>query len=137
MGEVVIDANVLFAGLLARSSKVQRAIAAPPEGIRFIAPKFVFVEVFKYKERIAAMSSLSVPELLDLFNGLLNRIDFRNEATISLPNWMRAWELCAHVDRKDLAYVALTLESGGELWTHDRELRSGLEEGGFDRFYDP
>ena len=41
------------------------------------------------------------------------------------------------VDENDVAYVALTLEVGGDLWTSDRELEAGLRRKGFTRFFTP
>ena len=39
------------------------------------------------------------------------------------------------MDENDVAYVALTLELDGDLWTSDRELETGLRKKGFTRFY--
>ena len=45
--------------------------------------------------------------------------------------------MCRDVDENDVAYVALTLELDGKLWTRDQELINGLLSKGFDRFYRP
>jgi len=39
------------------------------------------------------------------------------------------------VDENDVAYVALTIELEGKLWTSDRELEIGLRKKGFMCFY--
>ena len=49
--------------------------------------------------------------------------------------WTEAWRLCRDVDENDVAYVALTLELDGDLWTSDRELETGLRKKGFTRFF--
>ena len=41
------------------------------------------------------------------------------------------------VDENDVAYVALTLELDGELWTSDANLEIGLRRKGFTKFLMP
>ena len=95
------------------------------------------VELFKHKERIARSTGLDEGSLLALLHSLLERIRFFDEDAISIGSWTEAWRLCRDVDENDVAYVALTLEVAGELWTSDRELESGLRRKGFTRFFSP
>uniref|UniRef100_UPI00378411D8 PIN domain-containing protein n=1 Tax=Prosthecobacter sp. TaxID=1965333 RepID=UPI00378411D8 len=97
--------------------------------------KYVFVEIFKHKERIADASGLSEPELLSLLHSILERIEFIDEDSIRLGSWIEAWRLCRDVDENDTAYVALALDQDAELWTGDRVLESGLRKKGFIRFF--
>ena len=48
-----------------------------------------------------------------------------DEDAIGIGNWAEAWRLCRDVDEADVAYVALTLELDGELWTSDHVLETG------------
>lgn len=50
---------------------------------------------------------------------------------------VEAWRLCRDVDEDDVAYVALTLELNGDLWTSDHGLEVGLRKKGFTRFFTP
>jgi predicted nucleic acid-binding protein len=133
---VIVDANRLFSALIAGSHRIRQILISPPH-VQFVAPKYVFVELFKHKERIAAASALSEDELLALLHTLLERVHFFDEDAIRIGCWAEAWRLCRDVDEKDVAYVALTLELEGFLWTGDRELESGLRRKGFDRFFEP
>jgi predicted nucleic acid-binding protein len=54
-----------------------------------------------------------------------------------IGSWTEAWRLCGDVDENDTAYVALTLELDGRLWTGDKELEMGLRRKGFDKFFVP
>lgn len=56
---------------------------------------------------------------------------------MSIGSWTEAWWLCRDVDENDTAYVALTLELNGRLWTGDKELEIGLRKKGFLRFFAP
>lgn len=133
---VVIDANRIFSELIAANHQLRRALTSLP-GTRFICPKYVFVEIFKHKERIADASGLSEPELLSLLHSIIERIEFIDEDSIRLGSWTEAWRLCRDVDENDTAYVALALDQDAELWTGDRVLESGLRKKGFTRFFVP
>ena len=133
---VVIDANRIFSELIAANHKLRRVFASQPE-TEFHCPKYVLVELFKHKERIAKATGLDEPELLALLHTLLERIHFFDEDAISIGSWSEAWRLCRGVDENDVAYVALTLELGGNLWTSDQKLETGLRKKGFTKFYSP
>lgn len=133
---VVIDANRIFSELIAANHKLRRVFASQPEK-EFHCPKYVLVELFKHKERIANATGLDEPELLALLHTLLEHIHFFDEDAISIGSWTEAWRLCRDVDENDVAYVALTLELDGNLWTSDQELETGLRKKGFTKFYSP
>ncbi len=133
---VVIDANRIFSELIAANHNLRRVFASQPE-TEFYCPKYVLVELFKHKERIAKATGLNEPELLALLHTLLEHIRFFDEDAISIGSWTEAWRMCRDVDENDVAYVALTLELNGDLWTSDRELEVGLRKKGFTKFYSP
>ena len=54
---IVIDANRIFSELIAANHKLRQVFAAQP-GTDFVCPKYVMVELFKHKERIAAATGL-------------------------------------------------------------------------------
>jgi predicted nucleic acid-binding protein len=133
---VVVDTNVVFAALLHRESRL-REVLLTDTGHTFFSPRFVMVEIFKHKERLAAATALAEDELLDCLNAVLARIRFLDEGAIPLGTWMEGRRLCADVDRKDAPFVTLTLHVDGRLWTADAELEAGLRAKGFDRFFAP
>ncbi len=131
---VVVDANRIFSELIAANHRLRRLFAAEPE-TEFVCPKYVMVELFKHKERIVAATGLEEAELLALLHSVLERIRFFDEDAISIGSWTEAWRLCRDVDENDVAYVALTLELDGDLWTSDGKLEVGLRRKGFTRFF--
>ena len=133
---VVADTNVLFAALLPRQSRL-REILLTDARHTFYSPRFVMVEVFKHKERLAAASALDPEELLECLQALLARIRFLDERAIPIGTWMEGRRLCAGVDLKDTPFVTLTLHLDGRLCTGDEELEAGLRSRGFDRFFSP
>jgi len=133
---VVVDTNILFAALLHKEARLREVILTDPVH-RFFSPRFVMVELFKHKERIAAATELPEEELLDCLNELLARITFVEEGAIPIGTWMEGRRLCADVDRKDAPFATLTLHLDGRLWSGDAELKAGLLAKGFDRFFTP
>src|ERR1017187_9770609 len=122
---VVVDTNILFSALVSRHSRI-REILFMEAGLIFCCPRFLFIELFKHKERILAATELTEEELLDALNALLARIHFVDEATIPLGTWLEARRLCGGIDEKDTPFVALTIHLNGRLWTEDDELKKGL-----------
>lgn len=131
---IIIDTNVLFSALVGQNSRLRETLLAEA-GLRFFSPRFVFVELFKHKERIITATQLPEDDLLDALNALLTRIHFIDEFTIPLGVWLEARRLCLETDEKDTPFVALTIHLNGTLWTEDEVLKQGLRARGFDRFY--
>ena len=75
---VVIDANRIFSELIAANHRLRQTFASEP-GTEFLCPKYVLVELFKHKERVAASTGLDEDSLLALLHALLERIRFFDE----------------------------------------------------------
>jgi predicted nucleic acid-binding protein len=130
---VVVDTNIVFSALLRRRSRQREFLARST--VKLHSPRFVFVELFKHKERIAVKSELTTDELLEALNVIVNRLVMVDEAEIAIGTWMEARRLCGETDLKDVPFVALTLHLDAQLWSEDEALRIGLSAKGFDRFY--
>lgn len=81
MKVIVLDTNIIFSILLDRGSKIREKFFE--KDVRYIAPNFVFVELFKHKEKLLKFSRLSEAELLELLHRILHRITFVDESTIA------------------------------------------------------
>ena len=101
----------------------------------FIAPNFLFTEIFKHKEKILKHSKLSETELLELLNDILSTIQFIHYDFISTESLKKAILLCQDVDMKDMIFVALSIELNAVLWTGDRKLKEGITAKGFNQFF--
>lgn len=132
---VVIDTNILFSALLGRSASISRLLFH--SGHRFVICETALVELFKHRERIAALSSLTPDNLLAAYHRLLRRLELYKEDLVGADDWAAAMEYCAGIDMDDVPHVAVALAAGGVLWTGDQRLRRGLEARGFTRFFDP
>ncbi len=96
---------------------------------------FLMVEIFKHEERILQKSKDSEDEVYEILYKTLLKINFVNEETISLGNFIETYRLCVNIDENDTPFIALTLEIEGELWTNDEILKRGLIKKGFDSFF--
>ena len=133
---VVVDANIAFKCLHTGRGDLRRRLA-PASNLKFVCPRFLFVELFKHKERLAQAAGLPEADLLEALYALVSRLEFVNEANIPVGTWVEAYRLCQGIDEKDTAYVALTLHMDGRLWTEDRGLKRALRSRGFDQFFEP
>lgn len=132
---VVVDANIAFKALVAGRGDLRDRFG-PASQLKFCAPRFLFVELFKHKERLVRAARVEEENILESLHTLVARLEFFNEANVPIGTWMEAWRLCKDVDEKDTPYVALTLHLDGRLWTDDAELKRGLMTKGFDRFFE-
>ncbi len=133
---VVVDANIAFRAL-SRGRHDLVAMLRPAGQLAdatLHAPRFLFVELFKHKERIVRASHLPEAEIIESLHALVARIEFHNESLIAIGDWMEAWRLCSPTDENDTAYLALALHLDAKFWTEDEELKTGLRARGFDRF---
>lgn len=108
-----------------------------PTEVTFYAPRFLFVELFKHKDRLVRASKLAEEAVLDALNELLESVQLIDAASIPIGTWARARSLCADVDLKDTPFVAFALHLDAAIWTEDEELKKGLRAKGFDRFFVP
>jgi predicted nucleic acid-binding protein len=133
---VVVDANIAFKALVSQRGDLRDRLD-PTANAKFYSPGYLFVELFKHKSRLTRATGLTEDELLDALQALVSRVEFINEANISVGVWMEAHRLCKEVDEDDTPYVALTLHLGGRLWTEDAALKQALGAKGFHAFFEP
>ena len=129
----VLDANIAFRLLCAGAGEIRDRLKPEPQR-RFVCPRYLYVELFKHKDRLAAAARLPESELLEGLHALVSRLEFFSESNIPLGAWVEAYRLCRDVDENDTPYVALCLHLGARLWTADKELKAGLSAKGFNRF---
>jgi predicted nucleic acid-binding protein len=133
---VIVDANIAFKCLVTGRGDLRERLG-PGGHPQLFTPRFLFVELFKHKERLIRASCLPEEDLLAGLHTLLNQLTFVHEADISTEVWIGAFRLCKETDPKDTAYVALTLHLNGLFWTEDNELKTALRARGFNYFFEP
>ena len=129
--EIVVDSNILFSALLKADGRLAEIILNPAFHINHHTCYFLYVEIFKYKERILKFSKLEEADLLEVLYRMVKRINFVNEESIATEVWQQARQLTDSIDTKDTPFVALTLSLNATLWTGDRKLLDDLQAKGF------
>ncbi|MBC7571387.1 MAG: DNA-binding protein [Spirosoma sp.] len=129
--EIVIDSNILFSALLKADGRLAEIILNPAFQLTNHTCYFLYIEIFKYKERILKFSKLEEADLLEVLYRMVKRINFINEDSIDAQVWQQARQLTDSIDTKDTPFVALTLSLNATLWTGDRKLLEGLQAKGF------
>ena len=133
---VVVDTNIAFKSLVTNRGDLRDRLS-PAANIKFHSPRFLFVELFKHRERLAVAARLSEDDLLEALHTLVSRLEFVSEANIPIGTWMEAYRLCKDVDEKDTPYIALTLHLDGCFWTDDTALKTALRAKSFTAFVEP
>jgi predicted nucleic acid-binding protein len=133
---VVVDANIAFKSLCTGRGKLRRRLA-PDSDLKFCCPRYLFVELFKHKERLSRASGLPEAELVAGLHALVSQLEFVSEADIPVGTWVEAYRLCTGIDTDDTPYVALALHLDCRFWTEDAKLKTAMRARGFDRFFEP
>lgn len=132
MKAVVVDSNIVFSALRSLNRSLREKLV--DNRYNFTLPGFLFVEIFKHKERILMNTSASEEDVLDYLSKVLHQIHFINEDFITTAVFLQAYELCKDVDEKDTTFVALALTLDAQIWTRDEQLKAGVRLKGFDLF---
>lgn len=130
--KIIVDSNIIFSSLLSKDNICQYILYS--DDFEFYSCNFMFLEIFKHKEKILSRSKLSEDELLTLFEKILARITFIKEEILSSQDYYNAFHLCKKVDENDIPFVALTLYLDGYLLTSDKALYEELRDKGIKVF---
>jgi predicted nucleic acid-binding protein len=125
--KVVLDSNIVFSSLIKPDGKISEIILNPFFQFEKFSCYFLYIEIFKHKDRIVKMSTLDEPELLEIFYQIIRRIEFVNEERIPKDVFRDALELTKEIDSKDTTFVALSMYFDAYLWTGDKVLQNGLK----------
>ncbi len=132
---VIVDTNIVFAAIHTADSLTRQKLLSLP--YRFVSCNFLFVEIFRHKERIFKNSRTDDEIIYDYLEKVLHRIHFFNEELISTESYFAAYHLCKDVDLKDIPFVALSLELNAPLWTRDIVLKNAIRAKGFTLIFEP
>lgn len=128
---LVVDSNIIISGLITPNGTISKLILKDLSGAKLVCPGFLFNEVISKFEKIKKITKLNEDQVKELVYRLVKRIDFIDNELIDFEYQRQAYELVKEIDKKDLLFVALALQTGFELWTGDKKLQKGLRKLGF------
>ena len=132
--KVVVDANIIFSGILNSNGKIGDLLINSQKHILFIAPDFLRSEIFKHYSRLCKISGMTTEQVREAEYQIYKEITFISEEQIKLSAWLAAEKLVADVDPKDIQYVAFSKHFRCKIWSGDKTLMIGLAKKGFTNF---
>ena len=130
----IVDANMVFSGILNTNGKIGDLLINSKEYFTFIAPEFLRTEIRNHYPRLIKISGLTIEEIQEAEFHLYKDIIFISEEQIKISNWIFADLLVADVDPKDTHYIAYSKEFRCKIWSGDKKLIKGLAVKGFTNF---
>jgi len=122
---IIIDTNIVFSSLISYSTILRDILFK--DNLKFFAPNYLFIEIFRKKEKIEKHSKLNSSDFDLYLNYILENINFVNTQEIDKNNLLLAYQLCKDIDHNDTIFVALSLQTAYPLWTGDKILYDGLK----------
>lgn len=129
--KVILDTNIFFSALIKPDGKIAEIILNPAFHFEKYTCYYLYIELFKHKDKILKVSKLSESELLEVFYALIRRVAFINESHIPKDIYQFAYELVKDIDPNDTPFVALNTHLNAYLWTGDLQLRDKLKTKGY------
>jgi predicted nucleic acid-binding protein len=129
MMNFVIDANIIFSGLLS-GKKIYNKVFG---NNHLFTPDFALHEIHNYQIEILKKTKLSNEQLKEFTLFIFSNLVVVPEFYINVKSREKAYDLCHDIDLKDIIYVALAIELGFVLITRDKALYNGLKSKDFDK----
>ncbi|MEO7121190.1 MAG: PIN domain-containing protein [Ginsengibacter sp.] len=130
----IVDANIVFSGILNTNGKIGDLLINSKPYFTFIAPEFLRTEIRNHHLRLVKFSGLTIEEIYEAEFHLYKDILFISQEQIKISNWVAADALVAEVDPKDTPYIAYAKQFRCKIWSGDKKLIKGLSAKGFINF---
>jgi predicted nucleic acid-binding protein len=132
--KVIVDANIVFSGILNSNSKIGDLLINSNKSLVFIAPNFLRTEIDKYHTKISKLSGMTIEDVREAEFQICQEIKFISEEQIKQSAWLMAEKLVSDVDPKDAPYIAYSKHFNCKIWSGDKKLVVGLAKKGFTKF---
>jgi len=119
---VIVDANILFSALITPEGKLAKLLSHPALPCKLISCHFLTTELLNHQEKITRYAKRSADDVTKDMQFFFRHIILYDETFIQLHHWLEAEKLTSGIDNFDIPYVALALQTGGWLWTGDKNL---------------
>ena len=124
--KIIVDANIVFSGVLNSNGKIGDLLINSGEIFSFIAPVFLRTEIYNHHKKLMDISGLTLRQIFESEYQICKFITFISEEQIDEKSWRFADELTRDIDPKDLIYMAYAKQFNCSLWTGDKKLIKGL-----------
>ncbi len=131
MIKIIVDANIVFSGILNTNGKIGDLLINSREYFNFIAPDFLRTEIISKHSRLSKISGLTRIQVIEAENLICKEITFISEEQIDLKHWLSAEKLVEDIDPNDTHYIAYSKQFRCKIWSGDKQLTKGLLKKGF------
>ena len=132
--KLIVDANIVFSGILNSNGKIGDLLINSKKHFQFIAPDFLRTEIFKQHPKLSKISKMTLDQVRESEFQICKEITFISEELIKQTTWLTAEKLVADVDPKDIHYIAYSKHFRCKIWSGDKTLIKGLAHKGFKNF---
>jgi predicted nucleic acid-binding protein len=129
--KILVDANIVFSGILNSDGKIGDLLINSPKYFSFIAPEFLRHEIKSKHQRLHKISGMSMEQITEAEYYICRNITFISEDQIAEKHWIDASALVAGIDEDDIHYIAYSKQFRCKVWSGDKKLINGLLKKGF------
>ena len=130
----IIDANIIFSGILNTNGKIGDLLINSRNYFDFIAPDFLRHEIRNKYQKIIKVSGLTLNQIQEIEYQIYKDIKFISDEQIKLSSWLIAEKLVSNIDPKDIPYIAFAKHFKCKIWSGDKVLIRGLSKKNFTQF---
>jgi len=131
---IIVDANIVFSGILNQNSNIGDLLINSGGVFKFISPEYLRIEIHRHIDKLIKISNLSMEQVLESEFQICKSISFISDAQILQCNWDFAENLVFDIDKKDVSYIAFSKQFRAKLWSGDKVLIKGLTTKGYSNF---
>jgi len=130
----IVDANIVFSGILNAQGKIGDLLINSRPHFTFIAPYFLRNEISSHHAKLIRISHLTLEQIQEAEFHICKDIIFISEEQIKTSHWIAAETLVRNIDPKDTPYIAYAKHFRCKIWSGDKALMRGLEKKSFAHF---
>ena len=132
--KLIVDANIVFSGILNTNSKIGDLLINSKQHFTFIAPDFLRNEIRSHYSKLRKISGLTLEQIQEAEFQIYKDITFISEEQIQITHWIAAEILVEGIDPKDTHYIAYSKHFRCKIWSGDKALIKGLKKKDFTNF---
>jgi predicted nucleic acid-binding protein len=109
--KILVDANIVFSGILNSNGKIGDLLINSSKYYTFIAPDFLRHEIKSKYHRLRDISGMSLEQIEEAEYQVCKNITFISEEQVTDKYWSEAFTLVSDIDKNDIHYIAYSKHS--------------------------
>ena len=126
--KVIVDANIIFSGILNTQGKIGDLLLNSQGILDFIAADYMFSEVKSYYTKIQKITGNDLNNIERIHIHLIKNMDTFYIDQIPKDIWIDSYKVMKNIDPKDTPYFALSSHLNLKIWSGDKQLKKRLSD---------